>query len=94
MAISNIRNNFYDKTSGKSQLCLTQISNLIQTQHFIKTNSDMLKLLKDSGKIDSQPFIHEDMRYLIDIFTEHGKYLEILFKKTTKPIRYVMVKYQ
>lgn len=54
----------------------------------------MLKLLKDSGKIDSQPFIHEDMRYLIDIFTEHGKYLEILFKKTTKPIRYVMVKYQ
>ena len=54
----------------------------------------MLKLLKDSGKIDSQPFIHEDMRYLIDILTEHGKYLEILFKKTTKPIRYVMVKYQ
>ena len=52
----------------------------------------MLKLLRDSCKVGSQPYIHEDMQYVIDIFTEHGTYLKILFKNTTKPIRYVMVK--
>ena len=44
----------------------------------------MIKVLKDFCKIDSQPYIHEDMRYLIDIFTEHGKYCKILLKKTYK----------
>ena len=44
----------------------------------------MIKVLKDFCKIDSQPYMHEDMRYLIDILTEHGKYLKILFKKNCK----------